>query len=124
MARKKIFIVEDNDLTRFTIRSVIETTEHSVSGEAGSFKEAIEKLPESAADILLLDIILPDKSGLEVLKAFRQTNKTTKIIVITALGQKKLDEELFNAGTDYILRKPFSAHGLKRAINKTAEKHE
>lgn len=111
-----VFIVEDNSLTRFTIKTAIEKIKHNVIGEAGSFSEAIKKLEELKPDILLLDIILPDKSGLEVLKSFRKINSTTKVIVITALEEDLLDDELKKEGANFILRKPFSVEELEKAI--------
>jgi len=114
-----VFIVEDNSLTRFTIKTAIEKIKHKVIGEAESFKEAIDKLRTLEPDLLLLDIILPDKSGLEVLKSFKKINTKSKIIIITALEEDMLDEELRKEGADYILRKPFSVDDLERAINKT-----
>lgn len=113
-----VFIVEDNGLTRFTIKTAIEKLKHSVVGEAEGFEEAIDKLKTINPDILLLDIILPDKSGLEVLRNFRRLNNKTKVIVITALEQELLDEELKKEGADFILRKPFSVDELEDAINK------
>lgn len=114
----KIFIVEDNSLTRFTIRTAVEKLGHVAVGEAENFAEAMSKLKSTEADILLLDVILPDKSGLEVLREFKKINGNTKVIVVTALEQDSLDEELLREGAACILRKPFSVDELEKAINK------
>lgn len=114
----KVFIVEDNSLTRFTIKTAVEKLGHAAIGEAENFAEAVSKLRDSQADILLLDIILPDKSGLEVLKEFKKINSKTKVIVVTALEQDSLDEELMKEGAFFILRKPFSVDELEKALNK------
>ncbi|PIS47951.1 MAG: hypothetical protein COT17_00770 [Elusimicrobia bacterium CG08_land_8_20_14_0_20_51_18] len=114
----KVFIVEDNSLTRFTIKTAVEKIKHEVMGEADCFKDATEKLRGITPDILLLDVILPDKSGLEVLKNFRKTNAKTRVIIITALEQDSLDQELMAEGANHILRKPFSVDELEQAINK------
>lgn len=114
----KIFIVEDNSLTRFTIKTAVEKLGHAAVGEAENFAEAMSKLKNTEADILLLDVILPDKSGLEVLREFKKINGNTKVIVVTALEQDSLDEELLREGAASILRKPFSVDELEKAINK------
>lgn len=114
----KVFIVEDNSLTRFTIKTALEKLGSDVVGEAESFAEAMSKLKNTSVDVLLLDIILPDKSGLEVLKEFKKVNSTTKVIVVTALEQDSLDEELMKEGAAHILRKPFSVDELKKALNR------
>lgn len=114
----KIFIVEDNSLTRFTIKTAVEKLGHTVLGEAESFSEAVSKLKNTNPDALLLDIILPDKSGLEVLKEFKKINRETKVIIVTALEQDSLDDELMKEGAIFILRKPFSVDELEKALDK------
>jgi two-component system chemotaxis response regulator CheY len=114
----KVFIVEDNSLTRFTVKTAIEKLGHEFIGEAGSFKEAMDKLSVANPEVLLLDIILPDKNGLEVLKEFRKMNKTTKVIIITALEEEGLNQELLKEGANHILKKPFSIDELDSALKK------
>lgn len=113
----KVFIVEDNGLTRFTIKTAVEKIKHEVMGEADSFSDAVEKLKTLKPDILLLDVILPDHSGLEVLKSFRKMNTEAKVIMTTALEQEALDRDLMASGANCILRKPFSVYELEQAIN-------
>lgn len=111
----KVFIVEDNGYTRFTIKAALEKMGHEVVGEAENFNEAMDKLKNSNADIVLLDIILPGLSGLDMLKEMDNKSKY-KIIAITALEQDNLDKELIENGVKYILRKPFSYDELEKAI--------
>ncbi len=114
----KVFIVEDNSLTRFTIKTAVEKLGHAVVGEAESFSEAVSKLRDMNPDAMLLDVILPDKSGLEVLKEFKKMDHKTKVIVVTALEQDSLDDELMREGASFILRKPFSVDELEKALSK------
>lgn len=70
-------------------------------------KEAEEAFQNKLYSIVLLDVNLPYKSGLELCKEFRATNKTIPIIMLTAIGQIQDKVEAFDLGADDYLVKPF-----------------
>lgn len=108
-------VVEDNPFSRLTLKVAIEKTGNSVVGEADSVKSAKEVLEKTEADLLLLDIILPDGNGLEVLKSLK---KDIKVIAITAVDQELVDDELKKNGVKLILKKPFSYDELEEMLKK------
>lgn len=75
-------------------------------------EEALSKIYEEHFDILLLDVNVPKKSGFEVLKEARATNKTTPAIFITSLNSMSSLEEGFTSGCDDYIRKPFEIKEL------------
>lgn len=70
-------------------------------------KEAEEAFQNKSYSIVLLDVNLPYKSGLELCKEFRAANKTIPIIMLTAIGQIQDKVEAFDLGADDYLVKPF-----------------
>ncbi len=70
-------------------------------------KEAEQAFQSKAYSIVLLDVNLPYKSGLELCKEFRAANKTIPIIMLTAIGQIQDKVEAFDLGADDYLVKPF-----------------
>lgn len=70
-------------------------------------KEAEEVFQNKLYSIVLLDVNLPYKSGLELCKEFRAVNKTIPIIMLTAIGQIQDKVEAFDLGADDYLVKPF-----------------
>ncbi|MBQ3642002.1 response regulator transcription factor [bacterium] len=80
-----ILIVEDHKLIRVGIKTLFDDSdEYEVIAEADNAKDAISKAINLIPDIILLDINLPDYSGLKVLKTLKESNITSKIIVLSS----------------------------------------
>ena len=73
MPKDKILIVDDEDLIRWSLRKKISNWGYQVL-EAANAKAAIETAEKESPDLILLDIRLPDMSGLEVLRTIREKN--------------------------------------------------
>ncbi len=85
----------------------------AASGEEGLHKALIEK-----ADLIILDLKMPQMSGLEVLEALRERGCTTPVIMVTAYGSEKVVQRALRLGvTDYITR-PFELDAMREAIDR------
>lgn len=102
-----IFVVEDHPLNRQLVRDVLTHRGHRVR-EATSVAEALERLEEPAADIVLLDIQLGDGQGTEVLEAMRahRTWKQVPIVAVTAFAMRGDRERVLALGFDNYISKP------------------
>ncbi|MBI4802115.1 MAG: response regulator [Elusimicrobia bacterium] len=107
-------------MARFTIRALLEKMGHEVAGEVEDGARAAEAAAELRPDLVLLDIILPGKSGLEVLSDLKTANPGLKVVVITAVVQKEMDKKLSDKGADAIIHKPFSYEEFKEAVSRPA----
>lgn len=74
---------------------------------AFSGEEALERLSETRADVILLDILLPGLSGIEVLKHAKTLNPTARVIMVTALDQDELRMQARHYGAAAYITKPF-----------------
>jgi DNA-binding NarL/FixJ family response regulator len=117
MSRQKILLVDDHEVVRLGLKSLIE--EHplfEVVAEAGSAKEAIEKVERFRPDVVLMDIRLPGASGIEACEQITTKFPESKVIMLTSYAE---DEMLFSAirsgASGYVL-KQISADELIRAI--------
>jgi len=83
---------------------------------AGSGKEAIDIFTKKAIDLILLDILLPDTNGIELLKKFKDADPTVEVVMVTAVKEIKTAVKAIKLGAyDYII-KPFDVdHVLNRA---------
>ncbi|MEK7722505.1 MAG: response regulator [Elusimicrobiota bacterium] len=113
----RVLIVDDNVLTRNMIKDILQYMLHQVAGEAGNGDEAIKAFKELSPDLVLLDLIMPGKPGLEVLEELRSINPAAKIVMVTAVQQDEINKKLFEKGAAAILYKPFS-HGELEAVLK------
>ena len=109
----RILLVEDNALTRYTIKSLLNKLGHEVVAEAEDGPGAVECFKEFKPDVVFLDLILPGKSGVEILEDLRAVDPAARIVVITAVEQDEIDKRLADKGVNAILRKPFSFDDFK-----------
>ena len=112
----KVLIVDDNAGTRSMIKIIIERTGHQVVGEAGDGDGAIKAFTELRPDVVLLDIIMPGKSGVEVLGELRKLDPAAKVVLVTAIDQDEVNKELFAKGATAIIYKPFGYNDFEKVL--------
>jgi DNA-binding NtrC family response regulator len=116
----KILVVEDNDVLRSSVVQALVETGHSVT-EVGDGEEATERLQQESYDVVLTDMRMPKKSGLEVLRFAKQVNELTVVIMMTAFATiESAVEAMKNGAYDYI-QKPFELEELEVKINRALE---
>ena len=116
----KVMIVEDNSLTRYTIKSLLLRMGHEVVGEAGNAAGAVKAYAEIKPEVVFLDLILPGKSGVEIFEEIRRIDPKARVVVITVLEQDEIDRRLLDEGVAAIIRKPFSYEEFKAVVNSIA----
>lgn len=106
----RLFLVEDNDDIAFVTRLCLERAGHQVTVcHAGA--DALIVLTQSSFDLVLLDYILEDMRGSELLARLRQEGNHTPVLMITAYGDEQLATQVLRDGAlDYIVRDPSSAY--------------
>lgn len=119
--RAKILIVDDDHDIREVIRDRLKAMRFDVV-EALDGMEALAKLREDSPSITLLDLQMPRKDGLEVLRAIREEGLDTTTIIITAYGTIDKAVEAMRAGAYDFLTKPFSPGHLEVVIGKALER--
>ncbi|MGE8204374.1 response regulator [Heyndrickxia sp. NPDC080065] len=102
----KILVVDDEDRIRRLLKMYLERENYFIE-EAGDGDTALKMALESDYDCILLDLMMPGKSGIEVCKELRE-KKATPIIMLTAKGEEANRVEGFEVGTDDYIVKPFS----------------
>ncbi len=100
MSEATIFIVDDHPVMRMGLSCLIGAADGlQVIGEAGSAGEAIEKLEAiDAPDLILVDVSLPDRSGLELLKELKTVTPNSMTLVISSHDEEVYAERVLRAG--------------------------
>jgi len=108
LRNKKVLLVDDDSVNRLLGKTILEKSECDYD-MASNGKEAIEKLDTKKYDIVLLDIHMPDISGVDVARYFRKKkkNESTKIIAVTAAVMKDDIKKYYRAGINDFLIKPY-----------------
>ncbi|WP_419785525.1 response regulator transcription factor [Pseudodesulfovibrio sp.] len=103
----RILIVDDEQILLDQLRTALEAQRYMVD-TALDGEEALDKLFESPADLVILDIMLPGVDGLEVLRALRREGDATPVLMLTAKGDIEDKIKGLDLGADDYLAKPFS----------------
>ncbi|MGH7146169.1 MAG: response regulator transcription factor [Planctomycetota bacterium] len=111
MAETAILVIEDDAAIRRGLVDVL-TFHGFTAHEADHGDRGLELARSLACDLVLLDLVLPGKSGLEILRAVRQARPTLPVIVLTAKGDEADRVAGLQAGADDYVVKPFSVKEL------------
>ena len=114
----KILVVDDSDFSRANIVKTLETENFNIIGEAGNAKEATQVLKEQSIDIAILDIVMPEVSGIELAQYISDNFKRTQIIMVSSLAGENIIMDAIAAGASDYLQKPFKAQDLISAVGK------
>lgn len=119
MAGAKILLADDTRLNRELVKDLLEIQGYKIV-EAVSGKDCIEKARRNKPDLILLDIELPDMSGLEVVKEIKQDAEIKDIFVVAFSGYDKPEEqeEFLAAGFSGFISKPFDIKKFSRIVEK------
>jgi two-component system, NarL family, response regulator NreC len=115
----RILIADDNDHVRRGVAAIVSSQKNwIVCGEARDGAEAIQRTFELKPDLILLDVSLPDMSGLQVARRVRDNAPETKILVISNHDAQYLYPRVLQAGGDACLDKSRLATDLLETIRK------
>ena len=121
---KKILIVEDDPMVALINKRFLENMGFKdILGPVQTEEEIIKVLAKENIDLILLDVYLPKKNGIDILKSLRYKKYLTDVIMITAANSVEEVKRAFAYGvTDYLV-KPFEFERFEEAINKYKQKN-
>ena len=124
--KTKILIIEDDQFLReFLFKKLSEENFEVLAAKEG--KEGVELAKKEKPDLILLDLILPEKNGYEVLEDLKKNPLTSEIpvLVLSNLGQKEEIEEAFRKGAkDYLVKAYFSLEEIVSKIRLLLKKQK
>ncbi len=113
----RVLIADDHLLFREGVRRLLDATpDIEVAGEAGTGDEAVRLVEELTPDVVLLDVVMPQQSGIEAARVLKRTSPRTRVIVLTVHGNDEFLFEAIKAGAMGYLLKDVTPDELIRAI--------
>ena len=103
----KVLIVDDALFMRTMLRNIFVESGFEVIGEAGNGIDAVEKYRVLKPDLTTMDIVMPEKNGIEALKQIMAFDPLARVVMCSALGQESLIIEALEAGARDFIVKPF-----------------
>lgn len=116
-------VVTDDDfmIARLHEKFINTLSMYRVVGTAANGAETLQVVQETDPDLLVLDVYLPDKSGLDVLRELRAREVSCDVILVTAAKEVQVVEDAFRLGIFDYLMKPFNLERLRGALEKYAQ---
>ena len=115
----RVLIVDDHAILRRGLRALLSDEFHGAAfGEASNARQALEQLRKEKWDVALLDITLPGKSGLEILKEFKAARPKLPVLVLSAHAEDQFAIRVLKAGAGGYLTKERAPEELAKAIRK------
>jgi two-component system, chemotaxis family, chemotaxis protein CheY len=121
--KHRILVVDDSFYMRTILKNLLSDAGFNVVAEAPDGKTAISLAKETSPDLITLDLILPDNTGLDVLKTIKKDNPNIRIVVVSAVGQEAIVKEALNQGAEAYIVKPFSEEKVIEIINNAMDNH-
>jgi CheY-like chemotaxis protein len=114
-----ILLVDDEDQLRSMVRLVLEDAGHQIQ-EARDGKEALESFRKRRPDLVVTDLVMPNKEGIETIIELRRSCRDIKIVAMSGGGRNTADDYLIMAkrcGACVTLTKPFGNQEMIDAVN-------
>ncbi len=114
----RVLIVDDAIFMRKMLADILKKEGYEICGEAENGAQAVEKYKDLNPDLVTMDIIMPDMSGIDAVKEIMKIDPNAKIIMVSAMGHQTLVVEAIQAGAkDYVV-KPFQPSRVLEAVQR------
>ncbi|MEP7355489.1 MAG: response regulator transcription factor, partial [Acidobacteriota bacterium] len=118
----RILLADDHPIVRDGLKKLLHLEEDfQVVGEAGDGREVLEKVQQLDPDVLLLDLRMPNLDGLSALQQLQQTNKRTRVIILTASDDKSEFVQAMKLGCSGIVLKQTAPDLIVNAVRLSAQ---
>ena len=112
-AKKKVLVIDDENDILLIIKSALHEEGYDVT-TANNGYDGLALAEDASPDLIILDIMMPEMDGFEVLQQLKENEKTAQIpvVILTGLSSKDKIREALNKGIDYYIVKPFEYQDL------------
>ena len=114
---KKVMLVDDASFMRLKLKMLMNELGHEVVGEAGNGNQAISLYKELRPEVVLMDITMPDMTGLQALKELKKIDPAAVIIMVSAMGSQSFVLEAIQSGAKDFIVKPFENERVRKVMD-------
>jgi len=122
MARRRIsiLIADDNDMMRSLLRGMLRGEEYDVVGEARNGLAAVDMVERLKPDIVCMDVVMPEKNGIEALCEIKARQPETEVVMVTGNADPGTVQESIQNGAGGFIIKPFNAARVLDTLEKVS----
>lgn len=114
--KAKILIVDDAAFMRMMIKDTLKKNGYENFIESADGEQAVQAYKAEKPDLVIMDITMPNKNGLEALKEIREIDPDAKIVMCSAMGQESMVVEAIRHGAKDFIVKPFKAERVLKTV--------
>jgi len=114
----KVLFCDDSSFMRTILKGIILRDPFVLAGEASNGREAVELYRQLRPDLVTMDIVMPEKDGIEAVKEIRTLDPSAKIVMVSAMGQQSMVIEAIQAGARDFIIKPFQPPRVQEALKR------
>lgn len=118
---RRVLICDDALFMRTMLAEIMEQAGFDVAGQAGTGAEAVQLYRELQPDLVTMDIVMPDMSGIDAVKAIVDEFPDAKVVICSAMGQQALVIEAIQAGARDFVVKPFQPARVLEAVRRVLD---
>lgn len=122
--RATVVIVDDNDMMRTILRGILRGEEYDVVGEARNGAMAVELADRLKPDIVCMDVLMPEKNGIEALVEIKSARPETDVVMITGNADPETVQEAIQNGASGFIIKPFNAARVLDTLEKATSRRQ
>jgi two-component system chemotaxis response regulator CheY len=111
-----VLLVDDSEFMRNLLREIL-AEEFEIVGEAENGVEAVEMYKEHRPDLVMMDIVMPIRDGIEATSEIKGLDSGAHVIMCTSIGQEEKMKKAVKAGADGYITKPFQKPSVMDAID-------
>ena len=115
---KKVLLVDDTKFMRMMLKNILAPKGYEIVAEAGDGLEAIDLYKQHKPDLVTMDIVMPNMTGIEAVKNITSGDPSANVIMVTAVGQESKVKEAIQAGAKGYIVKPFQAPQVLEEVKK------
>ncbi len=115
---KKILLVDDAAFMRMMIKDTLTKNGYTSIVEAEDGEKAVEQFKAEKPDLIIMDITMPNKTGIEALKEIKAIDGSAKIVMCSAMGQESMVVEAIKLGALDFIVKPFKPDRIVQTVSK------
>ena len=116
---QEVLIVDDSDFMRNLLREILES-EYEIVAEAANGVEAVEYYAEYDPDIVVMDLVMPLRDGIEATEEIKEADPSARVIMCSSIGQQERLRSAIKVGAAGFITKPFKEPSVLAEINQVA----
>ena len=121
----RLYLIDDDPAVRNVLQMILESSGRAeVAGCAENVAEALEDLPHVQADLVLVDLLMPGRDGIQLVRELKELGSRAKFVMISQVSAKELIAKAYQAGVEFFIQKPINLIEVRQVVGNVIRQME